>query len=101
MIWLRNLTPCRTTARGLECYFRIQRGRGEVRSRRFYLNVHSVTGNVGDTNDLLSFGDGNTAGNLETTLKAARGFVGYGGKIFLLSPSNYVTRSRGCYILRN
>ena len=27
----------------------IQHGRGEVRSRRFYLNVHSVTGNVVDT----------------------------------------------------
>ena len=30
-------------------YFRIQLGRGEVRARRVYLNVHSVTGNVVDT----------------------------------------------------
>ena len=30
-------------------YFRIQHGRGEVRARRVYLNVHSVTGNVVDT----------------------------------------------------
>ena len=29
-------------------YFRIQHGRGEVRARRVYLNVHSVTGNVID-----------------------------------------------------
>ena len=27
-------------------YFRIQHGRGEVRARRAYLNVHSVRGNV-------------------------------------------------------
>ena len=27
-------------------YFRFQHGRGEVRARRVYLNVHSVTGNV-------------------------------------------------------
>ena len=30
-------------------YFRIQHGRGEVRALRVYLNVHSVTGNVVDT----------------------------------------------------
>ena len=48
-------------------YFRIQHGRGEVRARRVYLNVHSVTGTVVDT------GDGNAAGSLETTPKAARG----------------------------
>ena len=30
-------------------YFGIQRGRGEVRARQVYLNVHSVTGNVVDT----------------------------------------------------
>ena len=30
-------------------YFRIQHGRGEVRARRVHLNVHSVTGNVVDT----------------------------------------------------
>ena len=29
-------------------YFRIQHGRDEVRARRAYLNVHSVTGNVVD-----------------------------------------------------
>ena len=47
-------------------------------------------------NDLLSFGDGNTAGNLETTPKAA--LVGYGVKIFLPSPPNYVTRSPGKHV---
>ena len=30
-------------------YFRIQHGRGEVRAPRVYLNVHSVTGSVVDT----------------------------------------------------
>ena len=30
-------------------YFRIQHSGGEVRGRRVYLNVHSVTGNVVDT----------------------------------------------------
>ena len=30
-------------------YFRIQHGRGEVKACRVYLNVHSVTGNVVDT----------------------------------------------------
>ena len=30
-------------------YFQIQYGRGEVRARRIYLNVHSVRGNVVDT----------------------------------------------------
>ena len=30
-------------------YFRIQHGRDEVRARRVYLNVHSVKGNVVDT----------------------------------------------------
>ena len=30
-------------------YFRIKHGRGEVRARQVYLNVHSVTGNVVDT----------------------------------------------------
>ena len=54
-------------------YFRIQHGRGEVRVRRVYLNVHSVTGMWWTRNNLLSFGDGNTAGSLETTPKAARG----------------------------
>ena len=54
-------------------YFRIQHGRGEVRARRVYLNVHSVKGNVQTPNDLLSFGDGNAARSLETTPKAARG----------------------------
>ena len=51
-------------------YFRIQHGRGEVRARQVYLNVRSVTGNMVD---LLSFGDGNAAGSLETTPKAACG----------------------------
>ena len=36
-------------------YFRIQHGRGEVRSRRVYLNVHSVTGNVVDTKWSVEF----------------------------------------------
>ena len=56
-------------------YFRIQHDRGEVRARRVYLNVHSVTRNVVDTDDLLSFGDGNAAGRLETTPKADTGRV--------------------------
>ena len=30
-------------------YFQIQHGRGEVRARPVYLSVHSVTGNVVDT----------------------------------------------------
>ena len=30
-------------------YFRITHGRGEVAAPRVYLNVHSVTGNVVDT----------------------------------------------------
>ena len=30
-------------------YFQIQHGRGEVTARRVYLNVHSVTGNVVET----------------------------------------------------
>ena len=30
-------------------YFGIQHGRGEVRAPRVYLNVHSLTGNVVDT----------------------------------------------------
>ena len=54
-------------------YFRIQHNRGEVRARRVYLNVHSVTGNVVDTEWSVRFGDGNAAGSLETTPKAARG----------------------------
>ena len=54
-------------------YFRIQHDRGEVRARRVYLNVHSVTGNV-------------------------VGVVGYDVKIFLPSPPNYVTRSPGCNV---
>ena len=36
-------------------YFRIQHGRGEVRARRVYLNVHSVTGNVVDTEWSVEF----------------------------------------------
>ena len=39
----------------------------------------------------MSFGDGNAAGSLETTPKV----VGYGAKISLPSPPNYVTRSPG------
>ena len=53
-------------------YFRIQHGRGEVRARQVYLNVHSVTGNVVDTEWSVEFW-GNAAGSLETTPKAARG----------------------------
>ena len=41
-------------------------------------------------NNLLSFGDGNTAGNLETRPRAV---VGYDVKIFLPSPPDDVTRS--------
>ena len=35
--------------KGVRPYFRIQHGRGQVRARRVYLNVHSVKGNVVDT----------------------------------------------------
>ena len=57
-------------------YFRIQQGRGEVRARRAYLNVHSVTG-------------------VWKQHLRPRAVVGYGVKIFLPSPPNYVTRSPG------
>ena len=40
-----NAVPQNRTRR----YFRIQHGRGEVRASQVYLNVHSVTGNVVDT----------------------------------------------------
>ena len=54
-------------------YFRIQHGRGEVRARRVYLNVHSVTGNVVDMERSVEFWRWNAAGSLETAPKAARG----------------------------
>ena len=69
-------------------YFRIQHGRGKVRAHRVYLNDL-----LGVRNDLLSFGDGNAAGSLETT---PRSVVGYSVNIFLPSPQNYVTRSPSC-----
>ena len=50
-------------------YFRIQHGRGKARTRRFYLNRNRWQ----KRNHLLSFGDGNTAGSLETTPRAANG----------------------------
>ena len=36
-------------------YFRIQHGKGEIRARRVYLNVHSVTGNVVNTEWSVEF----------------------------------------------
>ena len=36
-------------------YFQIQHGRGEVRAHRVYLNVHSVTVNVVDTESSVEF----------------------------------------------
>ena len=36
-------------------YFRIQHGKGEVRARQVYLNVHSVTGNVVETEWFVEF----------------------------------------------
>ena len=55
-------------------YFRIPHGRGEVGACRVYLNVHSITGNMVETeSSLLSFRDGNAAGSLETPPKAVRG----------------------------
>ena len=53
-----------------------------------------------DTDDLLSFGDGNAAGNLKQHLRP-RAVVGYGVKIFLPSPPNYVTRSPGVELPSN
>ena len=50
----------------------------------------------------MSFGDGNAAGSLETKHLRPRAVVGYGVKIFLPSPPNYVTRSPGLHsILSN
>ena len=59
--------------RDLECYFQFQHGGSEVKSRGFYLSVHWET-----QDDLLSFGDRNSGGNLETT----RAVVAYGVPVF-------------------
>ena len=71
-------------------YFRIQHGRGEVRACRVYLNVHSVTGNVVDTVLAMEMLKGVWKQHLRP-----RAVVGYGVKMFLPSPPNYVTRSPG------
>ena len=57
-------------------YFRIQHGRGEVRARRVYLNVHSVTGNVVDTELAMEMLQGVWKQHLRP-----RAVVGYGVKI--------------------
>ena len=54
-------------------YFRIQHSRSEVRARRVYLNVHSVTGNVVDTEGSVEFWRWKCCRELEATPKAARG----------------------------
>ena len=41
--------PYPTTAHDLECYFRIHMAEVRLDLGSFHLNVHSVTGNVGDT----------------------------------------------------
>ena len=53
-------------------YFRIQRGRGEVRACRVYLNVHWVTGNVVDTGRSVEFWRWKCCREFGTTPKAAR-----------------------------
>ena len=75
-------------------YFRIQHGRGEVRTRRVYLNVNSVTGNVVDR--MICFLAMEMLQGVWKQHLRPRAVVGYGGvKIFLPSPPNYVTRSPG------
>ena len=77
-------------------YFRIQHRRGEVRARRVYLNVHSATGNVVDTEWSVEFRRWKCCREFGNHLKP-RAVVGYGVKIFLPSPPNYVTRSPGIF----
>ena len=87
-------------------YFQIQHGLGEVRARRVYLNVHSVTGNVVDKEWSVEFCrwkccrecENNTSAMLNSKIRP-RAIVGYGVKIFLPSPPNYVTRSPGWHHL--
>ena len=76
-------------------YFRIQHGRGEVRARRVYLNVHSVTGNVVDTEWSVEFWRWKCCRESGKQHLRPRAVVEYGVKIFLPSPPNYVTRSPG------
>ena len=76
-------------------YFRIQHGRGEVRARRVYLNVHSVTGNVVHTEWSVEFLAMEMLQGAWKQHLRPRAVVGYGVKIFLPSPPNYVTRSLG------
>ena len=66
-------------------YFRIQHGRDEVRTRRVYLNVHSVTGNVVDTEWSVEFWRWKWCrefGNNTFEHQRPRVVVGYGLKIF-------------------
>ena len=73
------------------------RGRGEVRARQVYLNVHSVTGNEVDTEWSVEFWRWKCCrefGNTEHL--RPRAVVGYGVNFFLHSPPNCVTRSPGC-----
>ena len=76
-------------------YFRIQHGRGDVRARRVYLNVHSVTENVVDTEWSVEFWRWKYCREFGKQHLRPRAVVGYGVKIFLPSPPNYVTRSPG------
>ena len=78
-------------------YFRIQHGRGEVRAHRVYLNVHSVTGNVVDTEWSVEFWRWKCCrefGN-NTYGRARLWDTCCGCGIFLPTPPNYVTRSPG------
>ena len=71
-------------------YFRIQHRKGEARARRVYSNVHPVTGNVVDAEWSVEFWRWKWIQH-----PRPRAVVGYGVKIFLPSPPNYVTRSPG------
>ena len=67
-------------------YFRIQHGRSEVRARRVYLNVHSVTHGMICWVLAMEMLQGVWTQHLRL-----RAVVGYRVKIFLPSPPNYVT----------
>ena len=76
-------------------YFQIQHGRGEVRARRGYLNVRSVTENVVDTELICWVLAMEMLQGVWKQHLRPRAVVGYGVKMFLPSSPNYVTRSPG------
>ena len=93
--WGENLTPYPTTARGLECYFRIQHGRGEVRSRRFPLECSFSNRKYGRNVMICWILAMKILQEIWKQNLRPGAVVGYGVKIFLPSPPNYVTRSPG------